>query len=82
MAQGHKRVSVNATGCGFDYPVKEMKYLILSFLCSGVESKRDVEFRHSTRNAGGKWGVECLNIRVHSAFPATCGMQREADKKS
>ena len=35
-------------------PVEEMKCLfkfILSFICSGIEVKRGVEFRHSTRNA-------------------------------
>ena len=37
--------------CGL---IDEMKYLfifIFSFLISGVEAKRGVEFRHSTRNA-------------------------------
>ena len=28
---------------------EEMKYLIFSFLCFGVEAKRGVEFRHSIR---------------------------------
>ena len=30
---------------------KAMKYLIFSFLRSGVEAKRVIEFRQSTRNA-------------------------------
>ena len=38
----------------------EMKYLFelninLSFLCSGVEAKRGVEFSHTTRNASRFW---------------------------
>ena len=37
MAQGHKRATVNATGCEFSR--------------SGNEAKRGVEFYHSTRNA-------------------------------
>ena len=54
VAQGHKLgwVTVNATGCGF--PLEEMKYLfkfIFSYLRSGVEAKRGVEFRHSPRIA-------------------------------
>ena len=32
-------------------PLEELKYLIFSFLRIGVETKRGVEFRHSTRNA-------------------------------
>ena len=30
-------------------PLEEMKYLIFSFLGSGVEAKPSVEFRHSSR---------------------------------
>ena len=44
--------------------------------------KRNVEFRHSTFQSpelGGKWGTECLNTRFPSAYPAVCGIQREAD---
>ena len=36
------------------FPLDEMKHLfkfIFSFLRSGVEAKRGIEFRHSTRNA-------------------------------
>ena len=45
MAQGHKRVTVNATGCGFDFHLGKMKYIIFLFLRSGVEAKRGVMFR-------------------------------------
>ena len=44
-----------------------IKYLIFSFLRSGVEAKRGVELCHLTRNAskfGGKWGVECLDTKL------------------
>ena len=67
MAQGYKRVTVNATGCGFDFHSSEMKYLIFSFLPSGAEAKRGVVFRHSTvmpPEFGEKWRAEYLNIRL------------------
>ena len=32
------------------FPLEEMKYLIFSFLCSGVKAKRGVDLCHSTRN--------------------------------
>ena len=32
------------------FPLEEMKHLIFSFLPFGVEAKRRVKFRHSTRN--------------------------------
>ena len=50
VAQGHKCVTINATGC-VGFSLEEMKYLIFSFFRSGVETKRDVEFHHLTRNA-------------------------------
>ena len=66
-----------------------MKYLlkfIFPFLRSGVEAKGGVEFCHSTRNASrirqkAVWGTECLNThtQVPSAYPAVCGIKREAD---
>ena len=52
-------------------PVEVMKYLfkfIFPFLCFGVEAKRCVEFRYST-----------YNLTLSSAYPAVCGIQREAD---
>ena len=45
-------MTIKSTRCGFD---------------PGVETKRGVEFRHSTSKhamppeLGGKWGTECLN---------------------
>ena len=41
-------------------------YLIFSFLSSGVEVQRGVEFRHSSRNPelGEKLAAEFLNIRL------------------
>ena len=40
--------------------VEKIKYLIFSFIHSGVEAKRGVVFRYSSGNAaefGGKWEV-------------------------
>ena len=52
VAQEHKRVTVNATGCGLRFPLGETKYLIFSFLRSGVrrQVKCGVEFRQLTDN--------------------------------
>ena len=54
------------TGCGFD-SLSEMKYLLYSLLRSGVKVKRGDEFRLVTRNTLGS-----------PAYPAVCGIQREA----
>ena len=63
-------MTLKSTGCGFDPPLEEINKLIFTFiflfLRSGVEAKRDVEFRHSTRNASRirqKVGTEFLNTR-------------------
>ena len=62
-----------------------MKYLftfLFLFLRSGVEAMHGIEFRHSTRmppELNGKWGTERLNTRFPSAYPAVCGIRREAD---
>ena len=58
MAQGHKHVSLNVTNCEFQFP--EVKYLILSFLCSG---KFGVEFPlpQSTVMSPEIGKRECLN---------------------
>ena len=59
--QGHKRVTVNDK-LWVRFPFEEVKYLIFSFLCSGVEVKRSEEFHHSMPpEFGRKWGTECLN---------------------
>ena len=60
-----RSVTAKSTGCGFDSHSKEMKYLlkfIFSFLHSGVEAKRGVEFCHSTRNSS--------RIRQHTVLCA------------
>ena len=44
VTQGYKCVTINAIGCEFPFEV-------FSFLRSGIEAKRGIEFRHSTRNA-------------------------------
>ena len=33
------------------------------------------------QNSAESGGTECLNTRVPSAYPAVCGIQREADNK-
>ena len=33
------------------FPLEDMKHLIISCLCSGVKAMRVIEFYHSTRNA-------------------------------
>ena len=38
-------------GCGFDYPTRGMKCLMLSFPRYSNETKRGVKFRHSIRYA-------------------------------
>ena len=48
VAQGLKRVTVNTTGCGFDFHLGKLN---IFFLWSGVEAKRGVVFRHSASNA-------------------------------
>ena len=55
VAQGHVGVTVKATGCSFDSHSRK-KYLfkfIFSFLRSGVETKRGVEFCQSTPSEFG-----------------------------
>ena len=47
--QGHKRETVNATGCGFVSHLGK-KYFIFSFSRSSNEAEPYVEFRHSTHN--------------------------------
>ena len=59
-------VTVNTKWLWVRCPLQEIKYLIFSILRFGIEAKRGVKFRHSTRNSskiGGKWGMECLNTR-------------------
>ena len=68
-------------------PLEEMSYLfkfIFSFLGSGVEVKRGVEFRHSTRippEFGGKWGTETLNTRF-PLLTLVCATYSEKLKKN
>ena len=64
-----------------------MKYLfkfIFLFLRSGVRQR--VAFSSATHTQqvmppefGGKFGTECLNTRVPSAYSAVCGIQSETD---
>ena len=81
---GAQSVTIKPTGCGFD-PLEEMKYLlkfIFSFLRSDVERNRGVEFCHSIHNASRiqqKGGNGVSLHKVPSAYPAVCGIQREAD---
>ena len=52
---GALNVTVNAISCGFDYQNEIFFKFIFSFVLSGNEAKRGVEFRHSTRNASRIW---------------------------
>ena len=77
MAQGHKRVTVNATSCGFEpYLRKRNIYYIHFFALVSRQSAALSSANQYTMHTefGGK-----LNTRL-SLF-ATCGIQREADKK-
>ena len=61
--------------------LEEMKYLftfIFSFLRSGVEAKRDVELRHSTRNASRFQRKVRNGVSLPTAYPAVCRIQRKA----
>ena len=62
-------------------PLEEVKYLfkiIFSFIRSGVEVKCGVEFCHSVLppEFDRKWGTECLNTKVPSAYSAVCGIKQ------
>ena len=48
------------------FPLEDMKHLIISCLCSGVEAMCGIEFHDSTRYAelGGKCVTECLYTRL------------------
>ena len=48
VAQEHQRATVNATVVG-SMPTRGNEILNFSFLRSGVEAKRGVEFHHPTR---------------------------------
>ena len=50
MAQKHK-VGLRHDKLWIQFPLGKIKYLLFSFLRSGVEVKRGVESRHSSRNA-------------------------------
>ena len=47
IVQEHKRVTINATGCAFDFHSRRLNIL---FFISRLSCQRDVKFRHSTRN--------------------------------
>ena len=48
MAQGHKRAAVKIAGCWVRFPPKEIKYLIILFLCACNKTKCCFEFRYLT----------------------------------
>ena len=64
------------------FPLEEMKYLYFHFFA--LVSRQSAALSSATQHAmppefGRKWGTECLNTRFPSAYPAVCGIQREAD---
>ena len=82
MAQWHKPVILNAR-IGVQFPFEEKIYLfifIFEFLRSGVEAKRGVEFRHSTRNASR--GTECVNTRFPLPTLLYASRTREAQREA
>ena len=79
---GEQSVTVNATACGFESQSRKLNINIF-FLPSGIEAMRGVEFRHPTCNASRnqrKMGDVVSQHQVPSAYPATCGIQRETEK--
>ena len=73
MAQGHKCVTVNATGCGFDS--EEIFLFLRSSLAVLSSATRHAMFS----DFGGKWGTFLNSFLVTSAYHAVCGIQCEAD---
>ena len=81
--KGAQNVTVKPSGCEFDPPLEEMKYLfkfLFPFLRSGVEAKCGVS--STTPESGGKWGTECLrhSVPLLRSPCLHCLIQREADK--
>ena len=65
-----------------------MKYLIFSFLRSGVKGMHDIKLRYSTRNASKNWAKSeererSLVVYVVSttSYPAMCKIQCDAKNK-
>ena len=82
-------VTVKSTGCGFDPHSRKWNIytFIFPFLRSGVEAKRDVECRHSTRNASRtwwNWRTECLNSRfpLPTLLCAGYSIKHKGEKKT
>ena len=72
------RVTVNTIGVG---SILTRGNKIFSFLCSCVEAKCSIESRRAILpEFGGEWKVECSDTSL-PAYPATCGIQREYEKK-
>ena len=72
VAQGQNRLTVNAM-LWVRFPLEEIQYFIFLFLRSGGETKRDVEFRYTTRS------VSRIQRKEGSGV-STYGIQREAEK--
>lgn len=79
--QGHKRVTVDVTRCGFDSHDGEMKYLKVSSRRFSVKTKRGNEFHHSTCTSlefGGRRAVlrllrrRTLLLAIYSLRPKKC----------
>ena len=64
------------------FPLMEIKYVI--FHIFAPVSRQNTALSSATHHVKGterhgKWGTECLSTRP-PAYPAVCGIQREAEK--
>ena len=79
-------MTVKSTGCGFDPPLEDMKYLfifIFPFVRSGVEAKRGVEFSQPLntqclQNSAENGGERSVLILGSLCLPCSV-LQREAN---
>ena len=80
VAQVHKRVTVNATSCGFDFQARKWNILIFSSLSSKQSAAYGYVTQHTmSLEFSGEWRAEYLNTRL--PLPVTCGLQCEDETK-
>ena len=78
---------INGSGCdevvNSNSVIFKYAYINLYFYFFALVSRLSTALSSATQHAmppkfGRKWGTECVNTRVPSAYPAVCGIQREA----
>ena len=73
MAQGHKRVTVNAIGCEFDFHSRKLNISFFHFL--DLASRQSAALSSATQNASPEfalnWGVEYFNTNL-PPLPFSC----------